>query len=92
MCLNGTPFGNVNTQSAQLPQVTEFKYMGSTLQSDGDMSTEVNKRTHVAGTTGGRCQASYTIREYHHMLKERYTRRSFSRACYAVRDGDSASH
>ena len=27
-------------QSAQLPQVTEFKYMGSTLQSDGGMSTE----------------------------------------------------
>ena len=28
-----------------LPQVTEFKYLGSTLQSDGDKSTEVNKRT-----------------------------------------------
>ena len=32
-------------QSAQLPQVTEFKYLGSTLQSDGGMSTEINKRT-----------------------------------------------
>ena len=32
-------------QSAQLPQVTEFKYPGSTRQSDGDMSTEVNKST-----------------------------------------------
>ena len=32
-------------QSAQLPQVTEFKYLGSTLQSDGDMSTKINKRT-----------------------------------------------
>ena len=31
-------------QSAQLPQVTEFKYMGSTLQCDGDMNTEINKR------------------------------------------------
>ena len=30
-------------QSAQLSQVTEFKYLGSTLQSDGDMSTEINK-------------------------------------------------
>ena len=38
MCLNGTPLGSVNMQSAQLPQVTEFKYMGSTLQSDDDMS------------------------------------------------------
>ena len=32
-------------QSAQMPQFTEFKYLGRTLQSDGDMSTEVNKRT-----------------------------------------------
>ena len=65
MCLNGTPLGSVNMQSAQLPQVTEFKYMGSTLQSDGGMSTEINKRTQC-GTTGGRCQASYATREYHH--------------------------
>ena len=35
MCLNGTPLGSVHMQSAQLPQVTEFKYLGSTLQSDG---------------------------------------------------------
>ena len=32
-------------QYARLPQVTVFKYLGSTLQSDGDMSTEINKRT-----------------------------------------------
>ena len=32
MCLNGTPLGSVHMQSAQLPQVTEFKYIGSTLQ------------------------------------------------------------
>ena len=41
MCLNGTPLGSVNMQSAQLPQVTEFKYLGSTLQSDGGTSTEI---------------------------------------------------
>ena len=45
MCLNGTPSASVNMQSAQLPQVTEFKYLGRTLQSDGEMSTEINKRT-----------------------------------------------
>ena len=45
MCLNGTPLGSVNMQSAQLPQVTEFKYMGSTLQSDGGMGTDITKRT-----------------------------------------------
>ena len=45
MCLHGTPLASVNMQSAQLPHVTEFNYLGSTLQSDGDMSTEINKRT-----------------------------------------------
>ena len=41
MCLNGMPLGSINMQSAQLPQVTEFKNLGSTLQSDGDTSTEI---------------------------------------------------
>ena len=46
MCLNGTPLGRVNRQSAQLAQVTELKYLGRTLKNDGDMNTEVRKRTH----------------------------------------------
>ena len=45
MCLNGKQLGSVKMQSAQLPQVTEFKYLGRTLQSDGDKTTEINKRT-----------------------------------------------
>ena len=45
ICLNGTPLGSVKMQSGQLTQVTGFKYLGSTLQSDGDMNTEVNKMT-----------------------------------------------
>ena len=44
--------GNVKMQSTQLPQVTEFKYLGGTLQSDEDMHTEVNKS--VDDATGGR--------------------------------------
>ena len=42
MCLNGTPLACVNVQSAQLPHATEFTYLGSTLHSDGDMSTEMS--------------------------------------------------
>ena len=45
MCIHGTPLGSVNMQYVQLPQVTEFKYLGSTLQSDGGMRTEITKRT-----------------------------------------------
>ena len=69
MCLNGTPLVSVKMQSAQLTQVTKFKYRGSTLQSDGDTSTDIYTRGNsVDGTTGGRCRASYAIREYLHML------------------------
>ena len=35
----------------------------------------------MGGTTGGICQASYVIREYHHILKERSTILSFSQLC-----------
>ena len=45
MCRKGTPLESVHMQSAQLPQVTEFKYMGRTLQSDRDINPEVNKMT-----------------------------------------------
>ena len=52
MCLNGTPLGSVKMQSAKLPQAIEFKYMGNTLHSDSDMSTEINKRTQWGWNNG----------------------------------------
>ena len=52
MCLNGMPLGCVKMQSAKLPQVIEFKYLGTTLHSDGDMSTEINKRTQWGWNNG----------------------------------------
>ena len=60
------------------------------MESNGDMSTEINKRTNCDETTGGRYHASYAIGEYHHMLRKdsQYDRS----ASYAVRDGDSAFH
>jgi len=45
MCLHGTSQGGVKMESQQLPEVTEFKYVGSTLQSNGGTDAEVNKRT-----------------------------------------------
>ena len=41
------------------------------------------------GATGGRCQACYAMREYHHKSTDPQDYRS---ASYAVRDGDSASY
>ena len=51
ICLNGTPLGSVHMQSAQLPQVTEFKCLGSTMQSNGGMNAETNKRTQCGWNT-----------------------------------------
>ena len=45
MCLHGTSQGGVRMESQQLPEVTEFKYLGSTLQSNGGVDAEINKRT-----------------------------------------------
>ena len=44
MCLNGEARESVNMQTTQLPEVTEFKYLGSTIQKDGGTEAEVNRR------------------------------------------------
>ena len=44
MCLNGDAGGSVKLQNAQLPEVTEFKYLGSTLQRDGSAAAEISRR------------------------------------------------
>ena len=41
----GMKVSRAKTEYMCLPQVTEFKYLASTLQIDGDMNTEVNKKT-----------------------------------------------
>ena len=52
MCLNGTPLGSVRMQSAKLTHIIEFKYLENTLHRDGDMSTEINKRTQWGWNNG----------------------------------------
>ena len=89
MFLNGTPLGSVHVQSAQLPQVAEFKYLGSTLQSDGDMSAEIHLETvwmerREEDIRRPMRQESTTTCEG----KDTQDARS---ASYAGRDGDSAS-
>jgi len=44
MCLNGSSTGSVEMLQKQLPEKAEFKYLGSTLQSDGGVGAEVNRR------------------------------------------------
>ena len=45
MCLYGESQGSVEMQYQQLPEVKEFKYLGSTQQSDGGVGVEINRRT-----------------------------------------------
>ena len=81
---------NVNMQSVQLPQVTEFQYMGSTQQRDGDMSHRSKQEDTVwmeqleeDARRPMRYESTTTCRKYPQ------DGRSVS---YAVRDGDRASH
>ena len=66
-CLNGTPLGSVHMQSAHLLQVTEFKYLGSTMRSDGDMSTEITNRIQFGWNNWREMPGVLdATREYHH--------------------------
>ena len=42
MCLNGEARESINMQTSRIPEVTEFKYLGSTIQKDGGTEAEVN--------------------------------------------------
>ncbi|XP_047480633.1 uncharacterized protein LOC125033295 [Penaeus chinensis] len=44
MCLNGVSRGNIRMQDQQLPVVSEFRYLGSTVQSDGGVEAEISRR------------------------------------------------
>ena len=76
-------------QSAQLPQVTVFKYLGSTLQSNGDMNAEVNKRTQygwkLEGTEMKMCRwaCGHTLRDFvrNDSIRERLNVESITARC-----------
>ena len=74
MCLNGTPLGSVHMQSAQLPHVTEFKYLGSILQSYGGMSSEINKRTQCGWNYWRKMSGILCDKRVPPHVKGRYTR------------------
>ena len=46
----GMKVSRAKTEYMCLPQVTEFKCLGSTLQSDGDMNTEGQEQARHGGT------------------------------------------
>ena len=91
MCLNGTPSASVNMQSAQLPQVTEFKYLGSTLHRNGDTNTEINKMTQCGWTNWRKMSGVLCDKRVPPHVKRKDPQYDRS-ASYAVRNGDSASH
>ncbi|XP_047496500.1 uncharacterized protein LOC125044097 [Penaeus chinensis] len=44
MCLNKVSRGSIRMQDQQLPEVSEFRYLGSTVHSDGGVETEISRR------------------------------------------------
>ena len=73
MCLNGTPLGSVKMQSAQHSHVTEFKYLGSSMQSDEAMNAELNEWAQCVWNnwmTMSGVHNSYATGGYNHILRE----------------------
>ena len=90
MCLNETPLGSVKMQSDQLLQVTEFKYRENTLHSDGDMNTEINKRTQC-GWNNWRKMSGILCDKRVPPPSEGKDPQDDRSASYAVRDGNSTN-
>ncbi|XP_047471500.1 uncharacterized protein LOC125026939 [Penaeus chinensis] len=44
MCLNGVSIGSIRMQDQQLPEVSEFRYLSSTAESDGAVEAEIGRR------------------------------------------------
>jgi len=44
ICVSGAAKGSVEMEARHVPRVEEFKYLGSTLQTDGGVKGEVNQR------------------------------------------------
>ena len=44
MCCNGNSEGELKIGEEAIPTVTEFKYLGSTVESAGGVNSEVNRR------------------------------------------------
>ena len=59
-------------QSAQLPQMTKLKYLGSTLQSDGGMNAEGKKRIPCILNNWMHMSGVLCDKEYHHTLMGPY--------------------
>ena len=70
--------------------LTEFKYLGSTLQSDGDMNTEVNMRAHC-GWSNWRKMPCVLCDNIVPLPVKGHVHTMIVRASYAVRDGDGAN-
>ena len=50
MCLDGVSSGSVKMHDQHLPEARDFKYLGSTIQQDGGVQTEVNRRIQCGWT------------------------------------------
>ena len=92
MCLNGTLLGSVKVQSALLPQVTEFNYLGSALQSDGDMNAETNEGPQCGWHNWRKMSGVLCDKRIPPRVQGKKHKMIVLPDMLAVRDGNSANH
>ncbi|MCJ8748268.1 hypothetical protein PDJAM_G00163190 [Pangasius djambal] len=74
MCVNEREgSGTVRLQGEEVKKVQEFKYLGSTVQSNGECGKEVKKQVQV-GMGGERCRELCVIEKYQRESRGRCTR------------------
>ncbi|KAK3536119.1 hypothetical protein QTP70_029528, partial [Hemibagrus guttatus] len=76
MCVNEREgSGTVRLQCEEVKKVQEFKYLGSTVQSNGECGKEVNKRVQAGwnGWSGETCREFCVIRKYQQESRGRCT-------------------
>ncbi|KAK3570097.1 hypothetical protein QTP86_010973 [Hemibagrus guttatus] len=74
MCVNEREgSGTVRLQGEEVKKVQEFKYLGSTVQSNGECGKEVKKRVQQVGMGGERCGEFCVIGKYQRESRGRCT-------------------
>ncbi|KAK3548225.1 hypothetical protein QTP70_005145 [Hemibagrus guttatus] len=74
MCVNEREgSGTVRLQGEEVKKVQEFKYLGSTVQSNGECGKEVKKRVQQVGMGGERCREFCVIGKYQRESRGRCT-------------------
>ncbi|GFR62613.1 hypothetical protein ElyMa_003585500 [Elysia marginata] len=71
-----------------LENVNEFKYLGSYLNTDGDINREITSRIAMASTAFQRLKTIWKLRHINESTKLKYTNQTFDQSCMLQKHGE----